>query len=413
MQIFDPLGLIAPIVVSAKIFLQDLWKLKLSWDESLPQNITSRWMEFRNKLSILHELKVDRHVMLDNAVSIHLHAFADGSEKAYGASLYIRLIDRSGTVKVALLCAKSRVAPTKTISLPRIELCAAQLTAQLVHKVVQVWQHPINEIFYWTDSTITLAWISAPAYTWKTFVSNRVANIQELADPSRWFHVKTDENPADLASRGVMPQKLMQPSLWFDGPNFLSNEFELQSNPPSTSTDPPERKTQKTAMISAAKGSQDLIEELSCRNSYLKTLRVIARCNQFYINVKSRVKKLSCQSLTVLGVDELELAVIACVKCIQRTHFAKEFEALSKDKPIDKRSNIVTLNSFIDDNGVMRVGGRLENADLPFSAKHPILLPKNHSFTVAMANHYHTKNCHAGPQALLSIIRQKFWPLNG
>lgn len=136
-QVFDPLGLLAPIIVNAKVLLQVLWQHKLSWDESLPLNLHTAWITFRNELKLLNSLKIPRCIIINDPIIVELHGFADASTKAYGACVYIRSIDSSNQIKCDLLCAKSRVAPLKPVTLPKLELCAAFLLSQLISKVSQ------------------------------------------------------------------------------------------------------------------------------------------------------------------------------------------------------------------------------------------------------------------------------------
>lgn len=419
MRVFDPLGLISPVVVGAKIFLQDLWKLNITWDESLPTEIHGKWVAFRKQLTLLYSLQFRRHVLLENPLSIQIHAFADASEKAYGAVIYLRSIDRSGAVNVSLLCSKTRVAPTKQISLPRVELCAAQLAAQLVDRVRHACQQHIafERTAYWTDSKIVLAWIAAPAYNWKTFVANRVANIQELSEPQNWHHVRTHENPADLASRGTTARGLIESDLWLNGPEFLRSNSEWCVEEFAAISDPPERRQQKISLVTI-ESQPDFIDRLKHKNSYKTIIRVVAICYRFVDNIKAKQsntlgKHMSLQQYNVIDAVELDRALVSCVRYIQQQCFAVELKCLTNGRTFSKRSSISSLNPFVDNNNVIRVGGRLKNASLSYTSKHPILLPAAHSFTMAMIVHYHVKNLHAGPQALLAAIREQFWPING
>ncbi|XP_058988017.1 uncharacterized protein LOC131807010 [Musca domestica] len=135
-NLFDPLGLLAPIVVKAKIFIQQLWQHTLDWDEALPEKLCATWKTFRRELEGLNNFKIPRHVFCGEIpTNIQLHVFADASERAFGAAIYIRFIGKDGRVVVRLICAKSRVAPLKKQTLPRLELCAAVVAAQLATRV--------------------------------------------------------------------------------------------------------------------------------------------------------------------------------------------------------------------------------------------------------------------------------------
>lgn len=206
-QIFDPLGLPGPVIIQAKMLLQTLWKHKLTWDESLPFLLHTLWVQFQSQLPLLANTAIPRQVTCVNPVSVELLGFADASEKGYGTCIYFRSVDSSNNVHVRLVCAKSKVAPIKTISIPRLELCAAVRLTKLTADVVSAFSIQLTNVFYWTDSTITLAWIGKPPNILKTFVANRVSAIQRnsLGD---WNHVVSDSNPADLLSRGTNAEDL-------------------------------------------------------------------------------------------------------------------------------------------------------------------------------------------------------------
>ncbi|XP_070144684.1 uncharacterized protein [Drosophila kikkawai] len=143
-QIFDPLGLFAPVVVKAKIFMQSLWELKMGWDDELPQLLQTEWKNYRADLQALNNLQIPRHIF-DGKVPINqeIHTFVDASERAYGAAIYVRATYKNNQVSVRLLCSKSRVAPTAKETLPRLELCAAVLGAELTHREQQQQQQHV------------------------------------------------------------------------------------------------------------------------------------------------------------------------------------------------------------------------------------------------------------------------------
>jgi len=220
-RIFDPLGLLGPVIIVAKILIQKLWLLKLDWDETVPVEIETRWRNYEAQLALLITLRIPRKVIMQSSPhTVEMHGFCDASMDAYGAVVYIRTTGSDGHKEVRLLCAKSRVAPAKAVTLPRLELCAAHLLAQLTHRILQTLRIKFD-IYYWTDSMITLGWIQADAKRWNTFVANRVGQVQELTDASSWRHVNSKENPADAISRGISPSQLIQSDLWWNGPQWL------------------------------------------------------------------------------------------------------------------------------------------------------------------------------------------------
>lgn len=224
-QIFDPLGIIGPVVIKAKIILQKLWKMRIDWDEHIPSDYNKSFLQFFNELSYLHRISVPRHVLLPKYIKVQFHGFCDASESAYGCCIYVRTISECGNIRSQLLCSKSRVAPLKVISLPRLELCGALLLARLLAKVIESMKLNIDEIFLWTDSKIVLGWLSKEPTHWKTFIANRVSEIQGLTDVRQWRHVSSADNPADIISRGCNPQLLRERKLWWSGPSFLDTNM--------------------------------------------------------------------------------------------------------------------------------------------------------------------------------------------
>nr|CAH7724598.1 unnamed protein product [Callosobruchus chinensis] len=185
-QLFDPMGLISPCVIIGKVLIQKLWLEKIDWDSPVSEELKIEWLKLRNNLAELNKLKIDRQVVCNEAVKIELHGFSDASAEAYGAAVYVRSVDINGKIHVCLLCAKSRVAPLKTISIPRLELCGAVILAKLVDKVINSCKIDFDKVYCWTDSTVVLGWLKTIPNLLKTFVANRVSEIQTLEKQQFW-----------------------------------------------------------------------------------------------------------------------------------------------------------------------------------------------------------------------------------
>ncbi|XP_051155326.1 uncharacterized protein LOC127277921 [Leptopilina boulardi] len=199
-KLFDPLGLLAPVIVMGKIIIQLLWKAGILWDSSVSASIHTMWLSFRNQLHLIEKITFDRFILNSNSVEIQLHGFCDASESAFGACIYLRSTDASRKIDISLVCAKSRVAPVKPVTLPRLELCGAFLLSGLYNITLLSLKLKIDKVYLWSDSIITLHWIHSEPHLLKTFVSNRIAAIQNLSTNCQWRHVPTKDNPADLVS---------------------------------------------------------------------------------------------------------------------------------------------------------------------------------------------------------------------
>ncbi|XP_022160980.1 uncharacterized protein LOC111027071, partial [Myzus persicae] len=288
-RIFDPLGLVGPVVIRAKLMLQVLWQAQVKWCEHVSDDMKCEWNEYKTNLLSLNDIRVPRQItMKEEICDMQIHGFADASEKAYGCCLYLRCSDNAGNHCSNLICAKSKVAPMKTLSLPRLELCAAQLLTRLAYKMISKMQLKLSKQHYWTDTKVTLCWIKSTSKKWKTFVSHRVGEIQEKTSLTEWFHVKGSENPADIISRGCCPTELSRYTLWWHGPEWLvQNEKHwpiIQQEEISIELmDMPEQKGLSVSGVTTSEN--DLI--VHRYSSIKKMSRIVAYCMRFKSNCLS------------------------------------------------------------------------------------------------------------------------------
>ena len=221
-SIYDPLGLLSPVIIQCKMFMQQLWQIEVHWDDQLTTELKEHWQRLQHKLSIVNGIQIDKLVISKEKLRrIELHGFSDISEVAYGACIYLRQTDVQGNITTRLLCSKSRIASLKRLSLPRLELCAAMLLADMYQASSRALKISFNKTRFCTDSMIVLAWLKSPAARWKTFVAYRVNHIQEITNIEDGSHISSKENPPDLVSCGVDANVLKNLSLWWRGPNWL------------------------------------------------------------------------------------------------------------------------------------------------------------------------------------------------
>jgi hypothetical protein len=410
-KLFDPLGLLCCCIVKAKILLQNLWSAKLGWDDPVPPVYEKRWLKFINNLYHLSHIYLDRHVFCDmpNVERTELHCFVDASQEAYGACVYLRSVDHNNYITVRLLCAKARVAPIKKLTIPRLELCASLLGAQLCTKVTQSIKTNISKYVIWTDSTVVLGWLKSQTKTLQTFVRNRVNKINELTQGYEWFHVPTNLNPADLASRGVEPQHLQSLSAWWEGPSFLKKDpREWPVQPHTSLSNLPEIKVLLT-ITDDASSICDPIISFDRYSSYIRLKRIYAYVFRFIHNSREPNAKLTGPLLA----EELKDSLAFLVKKCQSQSFNKDIQNLSEGRPLHHRSRLLSLNPFVDPSGVLRVGGRIGNSNYHYNKKHPLLLDAKHHFTKLLMNYEHLRLYHAGSQLILSSLREEFWPIGG
>ncbi|XP_055914140.1 uncharacterized protein LOC129947533 [Eupeodes corollae] len=224
-KIFDPLGLLSPATIALKILFQQLWVeqpngKKLEWDDIVPERLAERWCIFTEEFKYFKNIKVDRWIHTRDLRSCELHGFCDASETAYSAVIYCRTEDQ-GNIHVKIVAAKTRVAPLKQQSLPRLELCGALLLARLFESIRKALNNEIQSMTAWTDSQIVLSWLNSQPRRWTTFVGNRTAAILNICQADWWHYVPSQDNPADIASRGASPKTLKSSSIWWQGPMWL------------------------------------------------------------------------------------------------------------------------------------------------------------------------------------------------
>lgn len=406
-QLYDPIGLLGPVIVQAKLLMQRLWQCEVTWDESVPADIFTSWINIRNQLGILEKIQFDRRVIIQDCKTIEIHGFSDASEKAYGACLYVRSVSSKNETLTALLCSKNRVAPLKTISLPKLELCAALLLARLLKATLFALDRQIDNVFLWSDSTITLQWIQTQPYLLKTFVANRVAEIRNLTRVECWRHVPTYDNPADFLSRGQLPSEFMANQTWKTGPGWLIRE--ANHWPTREFKKVPLTEMKSTLALNAITKHNQFSKLLSNYSSFTKLQRVWAYCLRFTQNLKNRDTKITGP----LQTHELKQSLTSIVKLVQQEAFQADIRSLVNSKQVRSTSSLKALNPFIDKEGLIRVGGRLSNSKLGYCEKHPLILPKNHHVTNLIIKLIHLKHFHSGTQATLYAIREKFWPIAG
>jgi hypothetical protein len=209
----------------------------------------------------------------------------------------------------------------QSILIPKLEICAATLLAKLYTKAKRALHMTIHEAYLWTDSSIVLIWIQGPSTKWKTFVGNRVATIQEETASATWRHVPTQSNPADLISRGVEPLTLSRSTLWWKGPQWLTQE---PSSWPAADFNPPLENLEIRNVHVAVQPPEDIIPRFSRLN---RLIRVIAYCGRFINNC--RLTKANRQSAN-LTTQDLNQALTCCVKMVQQTAYAHEVKDLKE-----------------------------------------------------------------------------------
>ncbi|KAK7574411.1 hypothetical protein V9T40_011602 [Parthenolecanium corni] len=401
---FDPLGLISPVCLRGKLMIQTLWQMGLDWDVPVSVEVADGFREYLLDLSKMAQFTIPRYCCFPGSKT-QLVGFCDASAKAYCAVLYVRnLVD--GVVKSCrLICAKTRVAPTKELTIPKLELSSALLLAHLLDRVRKTLDIKLVNCFLFTDATIVLCWLSQPPDEWKTFVSNRVEKIKNLVPYDHWFYVHTSQNPADLATRGLSVAEFLDSPEWLQGPSFLKNS-EISSNPiPNLDLEQAlEKRKKKVFGIRRVEAPDLFIDKFS---SFSRMLRVLA----YVIRFSDRHRKFK-QDI-VVSAAELDNSLIFALKMVQRFYFLGDVDRLSRNLALKADSKLLPLAPFLDDCSILRVGGRLNHSNLSESRKHPIILPAKAQFTRALLRWVHERYFHANRRFLLGYLSSRYWIVGG
>lgn len=210
------------------MIMQDFWRCEgLGWKNPAPPDLVNRWTIFNDDIKHLINMPVARWLGCSLSDRLEYHIFTDASEKAYGAVVYLRTIKPNGDIICNILTSKSRVAPLKTQSIPRLELFGALLGAKLAVYVRSACHHELCPTYYWTDSTIVLAWLKKEPAVLSSFIGTRISEMLDLTRGHTWSHVRGDCNPADILSRGATASQLQNSSTWWHGPDWLSKKSDL------------------------------------------------------------------------------------------------------------------------------------------------------------------------------------------
>lgn len=404
-KLYDPLGWIAPVVIIAKVIMQKLWKSGLEWDDIVDGELLTEWLKYREDLTHINSISIPRWLHYDKVSKIELHVFADASKAAYGAAVYVRVIEGERAF-VSLMSAKTKVAPLeKEVSIPRLELCGAVLAAKLISEIAQVMKIPKVNLYAWTDSTIVLAWLKGGSSRWTTFVSNRVSEILNILDYEQWGHVCTDMNPADCASRGLQASELLHHSLWWSGPAWLATLNTTSWNAIDIEDTHEEERVSSLTALSHTNNDQEFLWYKFSTLS--RMLNVMSYCIRF-INLK--LPKNERQTyFKFITVKESNDTLKRCIKQVQGVYFNKEIKLLKSQGIIPKNSKLRSLCPMLDENEILRVGGRIQQSRAEYDTQHPIIIPaKNHLGKLIILD-AHKRTMHGGPQIMLNYIRSKYW----
>ena len=421
-SIYDPLGMVAPVVLTAKKILQDLCREKIGWDDEVPHNIIQEWMSWIQNLHQLEDFKLDRcfkPINFGPMKAAQLHHFADACEDGYGTVSYLLLHNNRDEAHCAFVMGKARVAPLKPATIPRMELTAATMASRMDTLLRKELQIDLADSIFWTDSTSVLKYINNKTSRFRTFVANRVSQIAKVSHAQQWRYVNSASNPADMASRGLDVRAFLKKKIWPNGPPFLQRpQEEWPQNPDRLEEISPKDCELKCIHGNAAQITEGmdattrLIHHFSSWTRLKRAAAWMLRLKAWLLHQsrkKSQASNHETQKTSGLEVEELAQAEMAIIRYCQSTRFTDEILCLEKGMNVKRKSHIHNLKPILDKD-LLRVGGRLSRAaSMSEEEKHPVILAKDFHISNLILRHVHQETGHGGRNYMLSRLRQRYW----
>ena len=445
-SIYDLNGFVGPVTLKGKQILQQMCRDGLDWDSPIPEELRPIWEKWRNEILELEKLEIERcfkPVDFGEIKGVELHYFSDASEGGYGQCSYIRSVNDSDKAHCAFVIGKARVLPLKQKSIPRLELAAATVSAKMSEFLRNELTYSDRSEYFWSDSKRVLGYINNEARRFHVYVANRVQQIRDLSQPTAWMYVESDENPADDATRGLTARELMVKSRWLTGPEFLWKDGEFQPNTKETypvkENDPELKKATvlKTTAEGPSKKFPDYFEvqHLKHNSNWFRMRRIVALCLRLLMLLrKGDVKNDSLGScsteMLTITLDQLQEAEKSIIKAVQYEHYKEEINILEglksraetgdrasvklRNQRMKKTSSPFRLDPFLDEDGILRVGGRIKSANVPLQVTHPVIIPKKSHITEVLIRHHHVKVNHMGRGMTHNELRQRgCWIVRG
>eukprot|EP00794_Sanderia_malayensis_P007378 gene7378-biopygen5953 len=391
--IYDPIGGASPVTILGKIIYHEVCMRKLGWDAQIAEDLLKRWRKWLTSLKEHPVLTFDRCLIAypeERIASIEMHGFADSSIAACCAVIYLKITQSTGTY-VKQLTAKARVAKPNT-SVPRLELIGAQMLTKLIQNVKAALKVEVTQTYGWLDSQTVLCWLENKG-EWKQFVRKRVDQI--LAADVKWMYCPTEDNPADMGTRGMTAVKLQHCGKWWNGPTWLTQREDWPMQPQALASEEVKGEMRLATVVIA---TTEVKLGISCcmdpkrYNCGMKLFRVTAWVLRFI----NKIRRRSLEKHETLTVEEIKKAEEVWVKSVQQQH-----------RPTAEQINQLGLKE--DRNGILRCFGRFQQQE----DQQPIYVPKQHHLTSLLVIDSHRRVLHMGVATTLAELRSRFWVPKG
>ena len=421
-RLFDPLGIMTPLMLGGKLLLQSLWKLKLDWDEPVPPEIGAKFNRWLKRMQGAHMSHIDRRVRAAfKSSEERLVVFTDASSQAQAAVAYLWCRGTDGCLG-SLWASKQKISSlNRSDSIARLELEGAVMGVELSRQICEAMCWDMNRTIYFTDSTTVLWWLRSDREL-DVFVGNRVCKILDYSNVKQWFHVRTAENPADIPTRGMSGKKLAACTLWWQGPSFFKDSMEEWPEQPEVVETrcclegyrKSERRIEGWLLVSLTESRRGLDVRSGWPDKYW--YGIVARFSdlRFGFGVAAQVlrflgrfKRFNYSTHYARSLRYLELIIL---REVQARELAELKKALALGKEVPKE--FFELKPVMDPEGLIRLGGRLQASKrLAFEVRCPVLLSGKGKYAEKLIKHVHEKelkHC-GGRKTLIAEVIRKVW----
>ncbi|XP_062713936.1 uncharacterized protein LOC134290758 [Aedes albopictus] len=372
MKLYDPLGFVAHFVVHGKILMQEIWRSGTNWDEPIAEHLLAIWSRWIELYECINEVKIPRCFFGDlqpgEVEEIEIHMFTDASEAACACVAYVRMSSK-GSIRCLMVAAKTKVAPLRTLSIPRLELQAAMMGSRLLHNICAALTLNVQKRFLWTDSATVLAWLRSDNRRYHQFVSFRVGEILSLTSMDEWNYVPSKLNVADDATKWNSGPSFDPEGRWFQGPSFLREPKDSWPKESANKVKEIHATSEEIRVVAVHQKIEEVIEpeRFSSWNRMVRTMAYVYWTVMIWKRLSDKDKRSSGP-----GKDEFVKAEESLWRQAQANVYPEEICDLRNDRRVEKRSPLHKMSPFLDEQGVIRMESRIGNAPhLPYSAKYP------------------------------------------
>ena len=400
-SLFDPIGLISPFAIRIRCSLQRIIKEGRNWDQPVSECYQQELQEWMDEFDNMTPIEIPRCLIPNTNGTHQLHTFTDASMSAIAAIVYVRTTNADGSSTSRYVISKTKVAPIKQLSIPKLELEAATLGAELAGFCESKMTTTISSKHFWTDSTATLGWIQSKQRQ-KMYMANRLTKIHENSNQENWRHIPGKMNPADRGTRGLTPSDI--PKLWLQPPDFLSKPQDSWNF--AEDSDPHICATQATQLQTPVIE----VDKFSTWSRLLNSTRMVFQAiRRFRAKVRTRRQNESPEtSNTNTFASDENRARNYLIKMSQNELFSGTISALLKGGNLEKGVKLMPFTPFLDEDGLLRVGGRLIKAPLTYNAKHPLLLHSRSKIARLLIEKAHHDCGHQGVEHVKAHLQQTF-----